>query len=199
MAIVSGIYIILNRKNGKVYLGKTNDLKRRIKEHHSKLNCGHHDNRYLQASWNKHGAKAFQFKILERCPLEQLDEREKHHIAIYKARGLAYNLSDGGEGASGAIRSPETRLKMSKAQKGRTITPEARRKLSEANTGFRHTEETLAKMREVHTGKLHTEETKRKIAESHKTENLSEEYRRKLSEGAKRREARKRAERDKAD
>jgi group I intron endonuclease len=202
----SGIYVILNTKSGKVYIGKTaRNFKVRWGDHKTALRGGYHDNIYLQRAWNKYGEKLFKFCILEHCPVEQLNEREKHHIAIYKARGLCYNLTDGGDGLAGMVFTPEHRRKMSEAQKGkalteehrhklsevqkgRVITPEHRRKIGEALKGKKkppRTEETRRKMSEAKKGSVHTEETRRKIGEAQKGKVLTEEHKRKLSEAAK--------------
>jgi group I intron endonuclease len=120
----SGIYIIANTKNGKVYIGKTaHGFNTRYKKHTRALKGNYHNNRHLQAAWNKYGEKSFKFLVLEYCAIEQLNEREMHHIAIYKARGLAYNLTDGGDGGTGHVPTVETRAKMSAAGKGRKMPP----------------------------------------------------------------------------
>jgi group I intron endonuclease len=178
---ISGIYIILNTKNGKVYVGKTaKNFKGRWKDHQSDLKGGHHFNPHLQAAWNLYGAKMFQFKVLEYCPIEQLNEREKHHIKIYRKRGLAYNLTDGGVG--GCNPSEETRRKLSEANKGKKRSEETRRKISEAAKN--PSEETRRKISEANKRRPPpNEETRRKISVAAK--NISEETRRKLSEAAK--------------
>jgi hypothetical protein len=60
--------------------------------------------------------------------------------------GILRNVTDGGEGSSGAIHSEETKLKMSVAQKGRKLSEETRLKMSIARTGHIHSEETKLKM-----------------------------------------------------
>lgn len=120
----SGIYVIANTKNGKVYIGKTaHGFSTRKETHFRALRGGYHGNHHLQAAWNKYGAKFFKFVVLEHCSVEQLNGREKHHIAVYRARGLAYNLTDGGDGGTGHIPSAETRAKMSAAGKGKKRPP----------------------------------------------------------------------------
>lgn len=202
MASVSGIYIILNTKNGKVYIGQTVDIKARWYEHKRQLNNNFHFNAHLQAAWNKYGAKAFRFQVLEYCTVEQLNAREEHFIGIYRPRGLCYNETNGGEGVRGHIPSQETRNKLSKALKGRTINGEHRRKISEATKGRTCSEETRRKMSEAaknpseatrrkmseaQKGKIHNEKRRQKMSEAHKGKTLSIETRRKISEANKRR------------
>lgn len=205
---VSGIYIILNTKNGNVYVGKATDLRSRFREHKYALNGNYHPNRHLLAAWNKYGEKAFKFLVLEYCSKDKLIEREKHHIAIYKERGLAYNLTDGGEGSLGRVLSEETRhkislantgrrmpprseefrLKMSIAHKGKVVSEETGRKISQSKRGKKIkpcTEDRKRKVGQAHKGMKHTEVAKRRMSEAAK--NRSEETKHKLSEAAKRR------------
>ena len=61
----SGIYIIINNKTGRSYIGSTTNFKQRWQNHKTRLRRGAHDNPYLQHSWNKYGESAFEFKVLE--------------------------------------------------------------------------------------------------------------------------------------
>lgn len=151
----SGIYVILNTKNQKVYIGKTLDFRERWKDHKKMLNGGYHHNRHLQNAWNKYGAKRFKFLRLEYCEAEELDTREKHYIAVYKAKGLVYNLTDGGEGQLGRVVTEETRQKMSKALTGKKLPPlsdEAKQKISSGNLGKVRTPEMRKQMSERRKG-----------------------------------------------
>lgn len=147
-----GIYIIVNKINGRVYVGKTEvGFNTRWQYHKCALHGGYHSNRHLQNAWNKYGEKSFKFLKLEYCHIEELNERERHHIAIYKARGLAYNLTDGGEGSLGLSPSIETREKLSLVRKGKNYrkgikhTPESKIKMSIAMKGKTKSKESIAK------------------------------------------------------
>jgi hypothetical protein len=66
------------------------------------------------------------------CALERL-----FISAIGRGRkGPLVNMSDGGEGATGAKMAEETRLKISRANKGRKFTPEHRARIGEARRTF---------------------------------------------------------------
>ena len=71
--------------------------------------------------------------------------------------------------------SPETRARMSEAQKGKKHSPETRAKISEARKGKKHSPESRAKISEAkkgernpNYGKKHSSETRAKISEAQK-------------------------------
>lgn len=88
--------------------------------------------------------------------------------------GTLANMTDGGEGSLGVIKSEETLIKISKSLKGRIVSVETREKIRISNTGKKVTEETKEKLRISSTGnknnlgKNHSEETKQKISNSKK-------------------------------
>lgn len=93
-----GVYVIRNIKNGKVYVGQTNDLKLRKRNHFSDLKANIHHNKHLQNAWNKYGEENFEFEVLEECPLEKLNEVEIYWIKFYESynRRFGYNFELGG-------------------------------------------------------------------------------------------------------
>lgn len=95
-----GIYKIENKVNGKIYVGQSSIIETRWYNHVRELNKNIHTNKYLQSAWNKYGEKNFEFKILEECSIDSLDEREIFWIerlnSYYKING--YNLTTGGKG-----------------------------------------------------------------------------------------------------
>jgi len=125
---------------------------------------------------------------------EEAFRHEIYMIAVFGRKdlgtGILYNLTDGGDGASGLSHSEESKIKMSGAKKGKSQSEETRRKMSEANRGENHpnygktlSEETRKKMSEAK--KNQSEETRRKISEAKKGKSQSEETRRKMSEAKK--------------
>ena len=128
---------------------------------------------------------------------------EEYMISVFGRKdlgtGILHNRTDGGDGASGAVRSEEFKKKLSETKKGKSRSEETKRKISEArkgkpspNYGKTHSEETKRKISEVHKGKTLSEETRKKLSEITKGENsywygktLSEEHKRKLSEAKK--------------
>ena len=113
-----GIYLLRNLSNGKVYIGKSINLEKRLKEHKLSLIRGDHHNNYLQNAWNKYGEDCFEVEILfnSNNPSE-LTEKEIHFIKLYNSNNLeyGYNLTSGGEG--GFI-NDEVKKKMSISARG---------------------------------------------------------------------------------
>jgi group I intron endonuclease len=68
MNMISGIYKIVNTKNGKFYLGSSKNIKRRWYIHKSALKHNRHHCIHLQRSWNKHGGQNFSFEIIKELP-----------------------------------------------------------------------------------------------------------------------------------
>lgn len=62
---ITGIYKIVCKINNKIYIGSSDDITRRWRDHKSKLNCDKHHSKYLQNCWNLYGSDNFEFVILE--------------------------------------------------------------------------------------------------------------------------------------
>jgi group I intron endonuclease len=140
----SGIYIITNKINNKVYIGQSIDLWTRINEGYlQKLpkNKGH--NRHLQRAWNKYGEESFTFEIIEYVDdYEKLNERETYWMHKYKSydKIFGYNIDPIGGSKRGTKVSEEQKRKQSIAISGK-------------NNGMY--------------GKTHSDEVKLKLAEAH--------------------------------
>lgn len=94
---ISGIYKITNLKDNKIYIGQSTDIKTRWSNHikaalkidsiaHSRV----HDAMGEEGIWN------FTFELLEQCPKEKLNEREKYYIEFYQSNIYGYNKTTGG-------------------------------------------------------------------------------------------------------
>lgn len=140
-----GIYGIRNLVNEKIYIGKTGmNFGDRWDSHRSLLNNGKHDNPHLQKAWDKYGQDNFEFIIIEDCGIDELSDREKYYIKLYKDMGLAYNIHDGGdEGYNlGKHLSEETKRKIGEKNKinglGRKASDETKEKMSKSHTGMKY-------------------------------------------------------------
>lgn len=93
---VCGVYKITNIKNNMCYIGQAKDIDDRWKEH-MKYGLGIDTpvgNKLYQAM-KEIGPENFTFELLEACPVEQLDEKEKFYIELYQAKDYGYNSTQG--------------------------------------------------------------------------------------------------------
>ena len=80
--------------------------------------------------------------------------------------GILRNKSDGGDGASGAIRNEETREKLRQANLGKKRPKEVGEKISKALSGRKLSEEMKTKLRVGHKGRKCTEEHKKNVSKA---------------------------------
>ena len=187
------IYLIVNKVNGKTYVGQH---KSSSKEWYEDKYMG--SGKLLKKAKQKYGIENFEKFLIQYCySKEETDKAEIFWIAEYRRRGKAeYNIADGGAGGTSKGKhwklSEEVKKKHSEANKGKHRTDEQRRRISEARKGKYLTEETRRKLSEKlkgrvspYKGKHHTEEQKRKMSEAQKGKHLSEETKRKIGEARK--------------
>lgn len=93
----SGIYKCTCLSNGRSYIGQTCSLFKRKNDHINRLKNNKHYNKHLQRAWNKYGEENFIWEVLEICPVEQLNEREKYWIEYYDAFKTGFNQTSGGD------------------------------------------------------------------------------------------------------
>jgi NUMOD3 motif len=97
--------------------------------------------------------------------------------------GILRNKSDGGDGSSGRIASPEERKKRSEMMKGVKRPQWIYDKIAASNRGKKVSAETRAKQSAARKGKKCTEEHKRKVSEAKKGFKHTEEAKQKMSVG----------------
>lgn len=95
---VSGIYKIENKINGKVYIGQSVDVYRRLKKHIWEIE---NNNGVLYKAFKKYGIENFTYELIEECGIDELDEKEVFYIQKYKSyvgmeNSNGYNLNIGG-------------------------------------------------------------------------------------------------------
>lgn len=94
------IYKVTNKINGKVYIGQTNNPKRRRTEHFACRNQKR-EKKLLYYAIEKYGAENFSFEIIEDF-CEDYNEKEKYWIQKYRSfvgyeDCNGYNVTQGGE------------------------------------------------------------------------------------------------------
>lgn len=95
---LSGIYEIVNIKNGKRYVGQTSmRFIKRYWHHNWKLFQNEHDNVNLQSDYNEFGINSFEFRVLQIAGKEDLDRCEIEYIQMYSETDSCYNIQPGGK------------------------------------------------------------------------------------------------------
>ena len=135
--MASGIYLIENIVNGKVYVGSAVDFNERFRVHNYYLSKGSHHSQKLQYAWNKYGEKSFVFKILEVIEnVTTLLEREQYWLDEYNCVKTGYNICPVAGSCLGIKRSDETKSRLRNSKIGHEVSEEVRQKISEKLKGI---------------------------------------------------------------
>lgn len=92
------IYLITNDVNSKVYVGQTiQTLNKRFNGHCCYSSSDRSANMYIKRAIHKYGKDKFHIKLIEECPINSLNDREKYWINYYNSYNTGYNLTKGGQ------------------------------------------------------------------------------------------------------
>lgn len=93
------IYQITNLINGKIYIGKTNNIQKRWSNH----KCSSDPDMVIARAIKKYGVDNFKFEVLYKdIPIEQIDELEIKTIKEKNSQvPNGYNVASGGQGGLG--------------------------------------------------------------------------------------------------
>jgi len=179
-----GIYFIISLVDNKKYVGRSVDIKRRLREHRNSLIAQRHRNKHLQNAWNKYGASNFVFAPYLYCSEDTaIVEEQKQLDTLFMAPDGTFNIS---KDASLGPSKVEHRRAISEGNRKRApITEETRAKLKAARARKVFSEEERAKISAASKGRTHSEETRKKLSEIQRGKKLSEEHKKKISEGLK--------------
>ena len=163
------VYMYTNKVNGRRYIGITNDLERRRKEHLR------HSTQLIDRKIKEYGADNFDLVVIFTGTYEECKIKEQEYIEQYQtlASQNGYNITKGGDGVVGFSHSEESKKRMSESHKKLPHKPhseETKQKISESNIG-------------KHSNYKPTEETKQKISDSLTGRKLNEEQRKAISNG----------------
>lgn len=93
---IVGIYKITNQETKECYIGQSVDIAKRWKDH---AKCGLDIDRpqgnKLYQNMIEYGLWNFTFELLEECPREQLNEKEKFYISLYDSCNYGFNSTIG--------------------------------------------------------------------------------------------------------
>jgi len=94
--IVCGIYKITNQITNECYIGQSVDIAKRFKDHAKHgLGIDAPLGNKLYKAMQKDGIWNFSFELLEKCPREQLNEKEYYYIQLYMSNDFGYNTLKG--------------------------------------------------------------------------------------------------------
>lgn len=174
---MKGIYKITNLINEKVYIGQTDRLNNRKREHFYKLEKNEHHNEHLQKAYKKYGKDNFIFEIIEETDF--LDERELFWINQYGGLNSEnnYNLKnpiDKRWSDYVRVKQSKTMLGENNPNYGNKWTKEQKEKLSkltkgktlEEKIGKEKSDLVKLKMSESQKGRKHPKEVKEKIRQA---------------------------------
>lgn len=95
-ATVCGIYKITNQLDDMCYIGQSVDVSKRWKDH---AKCGlgidTPPGNKLYKAMQDNGLWNFSFELIEACPRDQLNEKEKYYIELYQSNEFGYNSNAG--------------------------------------------------------------------------------------------------------
>lgn len=159
------VYKVTNKVNGKIYIGITNDIKKRWREHRYNATVNVRHSKFYLAI-RKHGIDNFNLEVIY-CSLfrDDVEQKEIDFIREYKTTDInfGYNITDGG-------RSPLMPLdvveKIAAANRGKKRSVETRQKLSAIGMGRVVPAEVRAKISATEKGRIFSAETKKKISEA---------------------------------
>lgn len=167
---VSGIYKIVNKVNGKYYVGSSSNIYIRWKCHLKELRGGYHHNDHLQRAFNKYGEDNFEFITVkldisnEKLLTEEqcfLDVAKKNKPKTYNATFIAGKVE----------MTDATRKKIGLSALGH-----------KRNVGRKYSSETIEKRKQSRAWyKSHNQLTRKKISDSALGRFMSEETKSKIS------------------
>lgn len=88
----SGVYRIINRKTGRIYIGSAKIFKSRYYQHIGSLRKGTHHNKFLQNDFNKCSSEDFLFEVIEVVNGSTIERRNKEQIHLNENFLLGPNI-----------------------------------------------------------------------------------------------------------
>lgn len=128
------IYKVTNIKNNKIYIGLTihKNINTRFSKHVSEMKAG--STYYFHKAIRKYGPANFKIEELDKAnSIQELKQKEIDYIKFYNSnsRNIGYNLTSGGDGTHGVLKSEYTRNLIRQKALGRKWTEERKQRHSE--------------------------------------------------------------------
>lgn len=77
MVKIIGVYKVSFKGDDRLYIGSSVDVKRRWRDHRSRLRCGKHHCKNLQAAYDNYGHDALVFQVVTECSKKNLLSEER--------------------------------------------------------------------------------------------------------------------------
>lgn len=91
-----GIYKITEISTGKCYIGQSNNIMERFKQHIKRgIGAEAPTRNKLYPAMSSAGPENFTFEVIEECERERLDEREKYWTDYFKAQEFGFSIRKG--------------------------------------------------------------------------------------------------------
>jgi group I intron endonuclease len=144
---ICGIYKIVNKVTGQCYVGQSQRVRKRLKEHFRLLRWGKHTNPHLQNAYNKYGSDAFYGAVEVECKnLDELDQLENAFLKgdAWFEEPTVYNIADFAKAPMrGKQHSEEVKQRIRLGRRATTFdyqSPEYRATLSQAQMARNHSD-----------------------------------------------------------
>ncbi len=155
------IYKVVNKVNGKVYIGQTINFINRKKQHIYKA-LKNNDNNLFYNALRSYGIDLFEWDIIWSGDSTLLDEMEIYFIKGLKAHRFSkeydgingYNMTIGGGTVTGYHHTKETKAKIKGASTGRPKTDNFTEKVRLSNNNRIWSDNSRVKVSEANKGKL---------------------------------------------
>jgi group I intron endonuclease len=195
----AGIYKLTCVDNGKVYIGKSVNIRRRMIAHKYSATRPNKYGHFVNAI-TKHGWESFKFEVVE--IFENFDkiqdnssllERESYYIKLFDStnRNKGYNICEYSNDRTGIPVSEETRKKIGLGNLGKTVSDEVKQRIRAARLGQPLSPESIKKRSQARIGKQtkkHSEEANKRKSERQAGKTrppFSEEWRNNMSKAKK--------------
>lgn len=161
------IYKVVNKTNGKIYIGQTvNTLTQRKSGHYHEAKYGK-TNYVFHKALKKYRRKDFEWKVVCKCKsgnvADFLEEIFIKKFNSFYGNGNGYNMTEGGRGFNGRHHSEKTKKLLKEKNSKLRHSKKSKNKISESLKKAYESGERIYKSGML--GKKHSKETKKKIRE----------------------------------
>ena len=145
--IIYSIYKVVNKVNGKVYIGFTSNFDARKKSHQKIIKNPKYTS-VFHNSLRKYGWESFEWKVIYQSKERKhtLEVMEPLFIEQYNSFNDGYNMTFGGEGNLGFFHNEKTKDIIGSRTRGKKLPESHKQKISNSHLGITPSKETRSKM-----------------------------------------------------